>query len=112
MDQVLFFAPVPRTWLFVLLALVAAQRLLELLLSRRHEAYLRGRGATEIGAGHYPFIVAVHAGWLAALALWAALMPPVLNPALMVAYLLLQPMRACRCSGIWRPWAVCLAWRR
>jgi len=45
MDQVLAFSPFRGRGLFVLLALVAAQRLLELLLSRRHEIYLRGRAA-------------------------------------------------------------------
>ncbi len=54
-------------------ALVALQRVLELRLSRRHERALRARGAHERGAGHYPLIVALHAGWLASMFLegWA-----------------------------------------
>ncbi len=54
-------------WLVVLVAL---QRLLELLLSRRNTARLRADGAYEVGASHYPLIVALHVSWLAAL--WAA----------------------------------------
>jgi methyltransferase len=50
-----------------LVALVALQRLFELLLSRRNQAFLRARGGFEVGAGHYPLIVAVHVGWLATL---------------------------------------------
>ena len=57
-----------------LLGLVAAQRVAELFISRRHERALRARGAVEHGAAHYPFIVAVHAGWLAALALFVTAM--------------------------------------
>jgi methyltransferase len=52
----------------VILALVTLQRLGELLLSRRNTRALLARGAYEVGAGHYPLIVAVHAGWL--LVLW------------------------------------------
>lgn len=85
--------PVPRAWLLILIGLVAAERLIELVISRRHERALRAQGAVEIGAAHYPFIVAVHAGWLAALTAWVLILPPVLNPALAAAYLILQPVR-------------------
>ncbi|MGH6678329.1 MAG: isoprenylcysteine carboxyl methyltransferase family protein [Bradyrhizobium sp.] len=52
----------------VILGLVTLQRLGELLLSRRNVERLKARGAVEVGGGHYPLIVAVHASWL--LALW------------------------------------------
>ncbi len=55
---------------WVILALVAAQRLGELLYSRRNEARLRARGGVEVGAGHHPLFILVHGAWLAALALW------------------------------------------
>lgn len=55
---------------WIILALVAAQRLGELLYSRHNEARLRARGGVEAGAGHYPFFFLVHGGWLAALAFW------------------------------------------
>lgn len=54
-----------------LLALVTAQRLGELVLARRNTRRLLARGAVETGAGHYPFIVALHAAWLAGLWLLA-----------------------------------------
>jgi methyltransferase len=50
-----------------LVGLVAVQRLLELALSRRNAARLLSRGGYEIGADHYPYIVGVHAAWLATL---------------------------------------------
>jgi len=50
-----------------LVGLVALQRLLELVLSRRNAARLLSRGGYEVGAGHYPFVVAVHVAWLGTL---------------------------------------------
>ena len=52
-------------------ALIALQRVLELLLSRRHERALRAKGAYERGAGHYPVIVGLHRGWLVSMLLEA-----------------------------------------
>jgi methyltransferase len=52
----------------VILALVTLQRLGELVLARHNTRALLARGGIEIGARHYPWIVAVHAAWL--IALW------------------------------------------
>jgi methyltransferase len=49
-----------------LVALVAVLRLVELAISRRHIAKLRARGAVEVGAEHYPWMVAVHTAFLVA----------------------------------------------
>jgi methyltransferase len=51
----------------VILALVTLQRAGELWLSNRNTRRLLARGAHEVGAKHYPLIVAVHLLWLAAL---------------------------------------------
>lgn len=51
----------------VILALVTLERLFELWLSQRNTRRLLAQGAHEVGAGHYPLIVAVHVLWLAAL---------------------------------------------
>ena len=51
----------------LVLLLVTMQRLAELWLSARNTRRLLARGAREVGASHYPLIVAVHAAWLAAL---------------------------------------------
>lgn len=54
-------------WLFcAVVAAVAVQRLVELRVSARHERRLRARGAVEAGAGHYPWMVALHTGLLIA----------------------------------------------
>ncbi len=54
-----------------LLAFVTLQRLGELVLANRNTRALRARGAIEVGAAHYPLIVALHAAWLAGLWLLA-----------------------------------------
>jgi methyltransferase len=47
-----------------LVALVAAQRVGELRISARHLRPLKARGAIEVGAGHYPWMVALHTSFL------------------------------------------------
>jgi methyltransferase len=53
-----------------LLIFVTLQRLAELVHARRNTRRLLAEGAVEIGAGHYPLLVLLHAAWLAALWLW------------------------------------------
>lgn len=56
-------------WIAIaILAFVTAERLAELVLARVNTRRLVERGAREHGAGHYPFIFAVHAAWL--ITLW------------------------------------------
>ncbi len=50
----------------LLVAVVAGQRLLELVVSDRHRRALLARGGVEHGAGHYPFMVLLHATFLPA----------------------------------------------
>jgi methyltransferase len=56
-----------RQGLFLgLLALVVAQRLVELRRARHNRRRLLARGGVEVGAGHYPVMVALHACFLVA----------------------------------------------
>ena len=57
----------------LILAIVTLQRLGELWLSNRNTSRLLSQGAREHAPAHYPLIVAVHAGWLAAL--WLCALP-------------------------------------
>ncbi|MGH7706639.1 MAG: isoprenylcysteine carboxyl methyltransferase family protein [Vulcanimicrobiaceae bacterium] len=59
--------PSPASGLW-LLAFVSLQRAVELGIATRKTRRLRAAGAYEIGAGHYPAMVAFHATWL--LTLW------------------------------------------
>ncbi len=75
----------------VVLSLVTAQRIGELLLARRNTRRLLARGALEVGAGHYPFIVALHAAWL--IGLWLLAWDRPLNLWLLAAFVGLQAAR-------------------
>jgi methyltransferase len=50
----------------VLIVAVAAERLAELVVSRRNLAWARTRSGREYGFGHYPFMVVLHTGLLVA----------------------------------------------
>ena len=51
-------------WYTVLVALVAIERLAELVVAKRHLAWSRERGGREFGLSHYPFMVVLHTGLL------------------------------------------------
>ena len=53
----------------LLLIYVTLQRFVELLIARRNTRRLLARGAYEVGASHYPAMLALHTSWL--LTLWA-----------------------------------------
>jgi methyltransferase len=86
----------------LVLALVTLQRLGELALARRNTARLREAGAVEVGAGHYPLVVAVHAAWLAGLSLLA----PSIAPSLpwLAAFAVLQVLRVWVLASLGRRW--------
>ena len=49
------------------LAFVIVQRLSELAIAKRNTARLLAKGAYEVGANHYPFMVMLHSAWIACL---------------------------------------------
>lgn len=82
--------------LVLAVGLLALQRLLELLLSRRNEYLLRARGAVERGQKHYPLIVALHSLWLLSTFVEGALRGPDFPlwwPVPLALFLLAQPVR-------------------
>jgi len=78
--------------LWIVLAIVAAQRLAELVYARRNARRLLDRGGVEAGASHYPLVVLLHAAWLTSM---AVVVPPQTQPNwwLLALYALLQPLR-------------------
>lgn len=78
--------------LWIVLALVATQRVVELFYSARNTRRLLASGAIEVGAVQYPFFILLHAAWLASIAVFVpAATPP--NWWLLGLYVLLQPLR-------------------
>ena len=86
----------------IILALVTLQRAGELVVARRNTRNLLARGAVELASGHYPLIVAVHAGWL--VSLWVFGRDQPVNAIALAAYLILQGLRG------WVFWTLGARW--
>ena len=84
------------------LAFVTVQRLAELLLSQRNTRRLLARGGYEAAAGHYPFIVTLHALWLAVL--WFFGPGPPIHVVPLILYMLLQLGRLWVISTLGERW--------
>jgi methyltransferase len=91
----------------LLVAFVALQRLVELSVARKNAERARLRGAVEAGAGHYPVMVALHAGFLLAAPLEVWLLERPFRPGLAVAMIGVLVV-----SAALRAWVVrTLGWR-
>ena len=66
----------------VVVALVALERLAELIVSQRNAAWSFARGGHETGQGHYPAMVALHTGFLVAMLVEAFVRRPEVPSAL------------------------------
>ncbi|GAA1476723.1 isoprenylcysteine carboxylmethyltransferase family protein [Nocardioides aestuarii] len=73
----------------VVVLIVALERLAELVVSKRNAAWSLARGGVETGRGHYPVMVVLHTGFLAAMLLEAFLRRPDVAPVLAWSMLLL-----------------------
>lgn len=66
----------------VLVLLVAVERLVELVVSKRNAEWSLSRGGVETGQGHYPVMVVLHTGFLVAMLVEAFVRQPVVPAAL------------------------------
>ena len=73
----------------VVVALVALERLAELIVSQRNAAWSFARGGHETGQGHYPAMVALHTGFLVAMLVEALVRRPEVPSALALSMLAL-----------------------
>lgn len=87
----------------IILAAVLLQRLAELWLARRNTRRLLAEGAVEIGASHYPYIVMLHAAWLAALVLLTPADAPV-SYGWLAVFVVLQAGRIWVLASLGRFW--------
>jgi methyltransferase len=86
----------------LVLGFVTAQRAGELVWAARNTRRLRARGAIEIGAAHYPAIVALHTAWL--LGLWVLAYDRPLSPGWLSVYGGLQILRAWTLASLGVRW--------
>ena len=83
--------------------LVVLQRLGELPLSNRNTRRLKAEGAVEIGAGHNPLIVLLHASWLMAV-LWLLPRPVTIHWGWLAVFVILQAARIWVITSLGRFW--------
>jgi methyltransferase len=79
-------------FIYAIIAAVALQRLGEVAYAARNTRALKARGGLEVGASHYPFMVALHAGWLIAIVV-ALPSPPQFNVVAFAVFLVMQVLR-------------------
>ena len=87
-----------------LLVLVTLQRLAELVHARRNTRRLLAEGAVEIGADHYPLLVALHASWLGALWVLAVSGHAVIWWPAVIGYAVVECARIWVMSSLGRYW--------
>lgn len=79
-------------WAYLIVGLVALQRLIEVFYAERNTRALLARGAVEIGRAHYPLIVALHGAWLVAVVAFLP-RPLAIHWSLLAVFVLLQAFR-------------------
>ncbi len=88
---------------YLLIALIALQRLVELVIARINTRNLLAAGGIEHGAGHYPVMVALHVAWLVSLVVFVPA-DAVLDPLLFILFLVLQAGRVWVIVSLGRYW--------
>jgi methyltransferase len=84
------------------LTLVTLQRLMELVLARRNTRIQIALGGVEVGAGHYPLIVALHTAWLAGL--WVLAWDRPINLLMLGVFVVLQGLRIWVLASLGERW--------
>lgn len=89
-----------------LIVLVAAERVLELVVSKRNLKWSIAQGGKEFGAGHYPVMVALHSGLLLGAVLEACRRRPrpVLGAIMLAVVLAAQALRWWCITTLGRQW--------
>jgi methyltransferase len=87
----------------IMIALVALQRLGEVIYAARNTRALKAAGAIEAGSGHYPAMIALHVAWLAALALFVPADAP-LSWVWLAIFIAMQLLRLWVVASLGRFW--------
>jgi methyltransferase len=89
----------------IFITFIIGQRILELMVSRKNEIWLRSKGAIEYGRSHYPLIVLLHALFLVSLVTEYLLRDnPSVNIFFLLFYLALVPVKVWTLSFLGKYW--------
>lgn len=96
------------TWYLILLGAVGVERLAELVLAQRNLAWSRARGGVEVGASHYPVMVALHlallVGCVVEVAVFQRPFIPVLGWSMLALVIAAQGLRWWCITTLGRQW--------
>ena len=87
-----------------LLIYVIVERVLELVVAGRNTRRLVASGAQEVGASHYPIMVALHVTWLVAVIGWVATAAPTVSEPFFTFYAILQGLRFWVMASLGKYW--------
>ena len=92
---------------FIFISVIMIQRLIELVIARKNEKWMKEQGALEFGTNHYPFIVLMHSLFFLVLvfekiAFSRELVP--IWPLLAAVFIFAQLMRVWAISSLGRYW--------
>ncbi len=87
-----------------ILGFVTAQRLIELPVARANTARLLAAGGREVAPGHYPYIVALHAAWLASL--WTFALGRQINFSMLILFGFIELARVWVLRSLGNRWTV------
>jgi len=98
----------PTTLFIVIIALVVVQRLMELVIAKDNEKWLREQGAIEYGKSHYKYIVALHTLWFVSMIAEYALRSDInidnVSVVLIAVFIVLQALRVWVLSSLGKYW--------
>ncbi|MEK3980835.1 isoprenylcysteine carboxylmethyltransferase family protein [Psychrobacillus sp. FSL K6-2836] len=81
---------------FILISLVVLQRLAEVVIAKRNEKRMLQQGAYEVGASHYPVMVAMHVSFFISLILEVLIFDRAISPlfsAFLIGFIIVQLLR-------------------
>lgn len=81
---------------FIILSLVILQRLLELVIARKNEKRMLAKGAYEVGANHYPYMIALHTGFFISLIIEVVFFDRGLSPYFLWLFILFLAVQGLR----------------
>ncbi|MBT2639035.1 MULTISPECIES: isoprenylcysteine carboxyl methyltransferase family protein [unclassified Bacillus (in: firmicutes)] len=91
----------------IFIGLIIFQRLTELVIARKNEAWMKAQGAIEFGQGHYPAMVSIHTAFFIFFILEVIFFDKNLSgywPALLALFIFTQVMRIWSLSSLGRFW--------
>ena len=91
----------------IVISVVILQRLVELFIAKRNEKWMRRQGAFEVGAAHYPAMVAMHIAFFITLILEVGVLAQSLSPLwipLFALFFLAQIMRFWCLASLGKYW--------